>query len=249
MGTVQARKNALVYAVGEEKIMATLSASELRTIKRAPLLMNLPDGVLDQLLEQSHVVDYPQNKLLFLRGDPADHIYLLLDGWLKIFRDTADGEQTVIGILKPGETVAEAAIFLGRDYPASAEVVSQARLLEIPSDAFLNLIREDGEVGIRMLGTLSQRLRSLVLHIEQIQARSTPQRLGEFLLGLCSEKEGSVTIDLPYDKSLVAARLGMKPESLSRALAKLRLYGVTTNGHKIELSDIVKLREFCISGE
>ena len=64
-----------------------------------------------------------------------------------------------------------------------------------------------------------------------------------------SEKEGSVTIDLPYDKSLVAARLGMKPESLSRALAKLRLYGVTTNGHKIELSDIVKLREFCISGE
>ncbi|NQU58614.1 MAG: cyclic nucleotide-binding domain-containing protein [Rhodospirillales bacterium] len=211
--------------------------------------MNLPDGVLEGLLDLSRVVDYPRNKLLFLRGDPADQIYLLLDGWVKIFRDTAEGEQTVIGVLKPGETVAEAAIFLGKDYPASAEVVSEARLLEIPSESFLNVIREDGEVGIRMLGTLSQRMRGLILHIEQIQARSTPQRLGEFLLGLCSEKEGSVTIDLPYDKSLVAARLGMKPESLSRALAKLRSYGVTTNGHKVELADIVKLRDFCISSE
>ncbi len=229
--------------------MATLAAHELQIIKRTPLLMNLPDGVLDLLLEQSHVVDYPQNKLLFLRGDAADKIYLLLDGWVKIFRDTPDGEQTVIGILKPGETVAEAAIFLGKDYPASAEVVSEARLLEIPSDAFLNLIKEDGELGIRMLGTLSQRLRGMILHIEQIQARSTPQRLGEFLLGLCSEKEGSVTIDLPYDKSLVAARLGMKPESLSRALAKLRSYDVTTNGHKVVLGDIARLRAFCVSSE
>jgi len=229
--------------------MAILSDKELEIIKRTPLLMNLPDGIQKNLLEQSSVVDYPRNKLLFLRGDPADRIYLLLDGWVKIFRDTQEGEQTVIGVLKPGETVAEAAIFLGRDYPASAEVVTEARLLEIPSDAFLNLIREDGEIGIRMLGTLSQRMRGLILHIEQIQARSTPQRLGEFLLGLCREKEGSVTINLPYDKTLVAARLGMKPESLSRALAKLREYGVTTNGHKVELADIAKLRAFCISSE
>lgn len=248
MGTVQFEKNLLGYTQGKKK-MATLLPKERQIIKRTPLLMNLPGGVLEELLEQSHVVDYPRNKLLFLRGDPADHIYLLLDGWVKIFRDTPEGEQTVIGILKPGETVAEAAIFLGRDYPASAEVVSEARLLEIPSEAFLNLIREDGEVGIRMLGTLSQRLRGMILHIEQIQARSTPQRLGEFLLGLSSEKEGAVSLDLPYDKSLVAARLGMKPESLSRALAKLRTYGVTTNGHQVELSDIEKLREFCITRE
>ncbi|MBL6932760.1 MAG: cyclic nucleotide-binding domain-containing protein [Rhodospirillales bacterium] len=229
--------------------MTALSPKDMEIIKRAPLLMDLPGNVLKQLLEESHVVEFPRNKLLFLRGEPAEHIYLLLDGWVKVYRDTPEGEQTVIGILKPGETVAEAAIFLGRDYPASAEVVSDARLLELPSDSLLTLLREDGELGIRMLGTLSQRLRGLVLHIEQIQARSTPQRLGEFLLSLSSEKEGAVTLDLPYDKSLVAARLGMKPESLSRALAKLRSYGVTTNGHQVELSDIAALRTFCITND
>lgn len=207
--------------------------------------MDLPEAALNLLLNESHVSEYPRSKMLFLRGDAAEYIYLLLDGWVKVFRDTQDGEQTVIGILKPGETVAEAAIFLGKDYPASAEVISDARLLEIPSGPLLTLLREDGELGIRMLGTLSMRLRNLVLHIEQIQARSTPQRLGEFLLGLCDEKEGATILDLPYDKSLVAARLGMKPESLSRALAKLRAYGVSTNGHQIELSDVAKLHDFC----
>ncbi len=229
--------------------MTALSPNDQKIIKRAPLLMDLPADVLKHLMEESHVVEYPRNKLLFLRGEPAKHIYLLLDGWVKVYRDTPDGEQTVIGILKPGETVAEAAIFLGKDYPASAEVVSDARLLELSSESLLTLIREDGELGIRMLGTLSQRLRGLVMHIEQIQARSTQQRLGEVLVSLCSEKEGAIVLDLPYDKSLVAARLGMKPESLSRALAKLRSYGVTSNGHQVELEDIAKLRNFCISSD
>lgn len=228
-------------------VMTTLSSNDQGIIKRTPLLMDLPEPALKRLMEEAHVVEFPRSKMLFLRGEPANYIYLLLDGWVKVYCDTPDGEQTVIGILKPGETVAEAAIFLGRDYPASAEVVSDARLLEIPSEVLLNMLREDGELGIRMLGTLSQRLRGLVLHIEQIQARSTPQRLGEFLLGLCTQTQGSITLDLPYDKSLVAARLGMKPESLSRALAKLRAYGVTTDGHQIELSDIEKLRTFCFT--
>ena len=227
--------------------MVTLSPLDLHTVQRAPLLSDLPQAELQKLIKVSHVHDYPRGKLLFLRGEPATKIYLLLDGWVKIYRDTQDGEQTVIGILKTGETVAEAAIFLGQDYPASAEVVSTSRLLEIPADFLLNLLRKDSDVAIKMLGTLSQRMRGLVLHIEQIQARSTPQRLGDFLLGLCSEKKGPAVIDLPYDKSLVAARLGMKPESLSRALAKLRDHGVTSNGHQIELADVSNLRSFCRS--
>ena len=225
--------------------MATLSPFDQNTVRRAPLLSDLPKSELQRLVEVSNVHDYPRGKMLFLRGEPASNIYLLLDGWVKVYRDTPDGEQTVIGVLKTGETVAEAAIFLGQDYPASAEVVSSSRLLEIPADFLLNLLRKDSDVAIKMLGTLSQRMRGLVLHIEQIQARSTPQRLGDFLLGLCPENEGPAIIDLPYDKSLVAARLGMKPESLSRALAKLRNCGVTTNGHQIELSDVVKLKNFC----
>lgn len=226
-----------------------LTAKDMEIVRRNPLFGGLPDDTLEALLKESHVLEHQRGKLLFLRGEPAEWFFLLLDGWVKVFRDTPDGEQTVISIIKPGDTMAEAAIFFGNNYPASAEVVDHARLLEIPASALLNQLRQDGDLALKVLGSLSMRLRNLVRHIEQLQARSTSQRLGDFLLGLCDAHDGPATIELPYDKSLIAARLGMKPESLSRALGKLKEVGVTSKGHTVEVADVGDLRDYCQVGE
>jgi len=225
--------------------MATLTPNEMDIVRASPLFEGLPEEMLSRLLSEAHIASYSRNQLLFVHGETAKFVYLVLDGWIKIYRDTPEGEQTVIATLKTGETAAEAAIFLGKDYPASCEVISEARLLEFPAGPFLSHLREDSELALKMLGTMSKRLRNLILHIEQIQARSTSQRLAEFLLGLGDSGDGPAIIKLPYDKSLVAARLGMKPESLSRALAKLKKYGVATRGHDVEIIDVKGLREYC----
>lgn len=225
-----------------------LNAKDMEMVRRNPLFGGLPPETLEALLHESRVVEHPRGKILFLRGEPANWFFLLLEGWVKVFRDTPDGEQTVIAIMKPSETIAEAAIFFGSDYPASAEVVDNVRLLEIPAAALLSQLRQDPELGLKLLGALSMRLRHLVRHIEQLQARSTSQRLGDFLLALCEAEEGPVTLKLPYDKSLIAARLGMKPESLSRALAKLKNLGVSSRGHSVEIDDIATLRDYCEVG-
>jgi len=225
--------------------MKSLDARDRKLIRQATLFAGLPDAVRERLLTTARVVAYPRGKVLFLRGDPAERIYLVLDGWVKVFRDTKEGEQIVIHIMRPGETVAEAAAFLGHKYPASAEVVENARLVEIPAGPFLAMLREDSELALKMLGALSLRLHQLVRQIEQLQTRSVPQRLGEFLLGLCDATEGSATVQLPYDKVLVAARLGMKPESLSRGLAKLRVFGVVSDGNMVRLGDVARLTRYC----
>lgn len=225
-----------------------LSQKDMEMVRRNPLFGGLPPDTLETLLHEARITEQPRGKLLFLRGEPANWFFLLLDGWVKVFRDTPDGEQTVIAIMKPGETIAEAAIFFGSDYPASAEVVDNARLLEIPAGTLLNQLRQDPDLGLKLLGALSMRLRHLVRHIEQLQARSTSQRLGDFLLALCEAEEGPVSLKLPYDKSLIAARLGMKPESLSRALAKLKKLGVTSRGHSVDIDDIGTLRDYCEVG-
>ncbi len=229
--------------------MRSFTDRDREVVRRTPLFAGLSDEMLDRLLAHSGVNEYERGKLLFLRGQHAERFFLMLNGWVKLFRDTPDGEQTVIAIIKPGETLAAAAIFMGFNYPVSAEVVSDARILEIPAKPFLKLIRDDAEFSIKMLGALSLRLHDLVVHIEQIQARSTSQRLGDFLLSLSEEEETSADVHLPYDKSLIAARLGMKPESLSRALAKLRKFGVEPHGTDVMLSDIPKLRKFCGDGD
>ncbi|MBL6928599.1 MAG: Crp/Fnr family transcriptional regulator [Rhodospirillales bacterium] len=225
--------------------MAGLTDKDMDIVRRAPLFSGVSEKVLGELLRDARVGEYRRGQLLFLRGDPAEHFYLLLEGWVKIFLDTPAGEQTVLEVMRSGETIAEAAIFLGMAFPASAELADDARLLEIPAQPFLNKLREDGDLALTMLGALSKRLHFLIQHIEKVQTFSTPQRLGEFLLGLGDALEGEMVLSLPYDKSLVAARLGMKPESLSRALAKLRDIGVETKGGEIRIADVERLRNFC----
>ena len=225
--------------------MTALSDTDFEIACRTALFAGLPRDVLRTLLKDSRVVKHPRGKVLFLRGEPAEYFYLVLDGWVKVFRDNPEGEQTVIAVMKTGETIAEAAIFMGRAYPASAEVVNASRLLEVSGRSFVAQLRRDSDLALSMLTAMSMRLRRMVKHIEQLQANSTPQRLGNFLLSLSADEADTKVVQLPYDKTLVAARLGMKPESLSRALAKLRAFGVVTRGNKVELTDIGRLRSYC----
>lgn len=225
--------------------MVNFSEAELAIIRRAPLFADVSAATLDDLLCDARVGTYARGQILFLRGDPAERFYLLLDGWVKIFLDTPSGEQTVLEIMRTGETIAEAAIFLGMAFPASAEIAEDARLVEIPAKPFLAKLREDGDLALTMLAALSKRLHFLIQRIERVHAHSTPKRLAEFLLEQTTATEGAAVMSLPYDKSLVAARLAMKPESLSRALAKLREVGVTTRGGEVRIADVERLRDFC----
>lgn len=80
--------------------------------------------------------------------------------------------------------------------------------------------------------------------VEQLQTRSSAQRLAQFLVSLAPVEEGAAVVVLPYDKSLIAHRLGMKPESLSRAFARLRNQGVSTDGNRVLVDDMTNLREY-----
>ena len=68
------------------------------------------------------------------------------------------------------------------------------------------------------------------------------QRVAEFLLDLAAG-DGACTVALPYNKTLIAGRLGMKPESLSRAFARLRDHGVRIEAAMAHIEDVDRLRE------
>ena len=98
------------------------------------------------------------------------------------------------------------------------------------------------ELALNLLGSMSRHLRRLVRQVEQLTNRSSLERLADFLLRLCPPGEPRAEIELPLDKVLVAARLGMQPETLSRSLARLRDAGVETRGSRIVVSDVAQLR-------
>ncbi|WP_374546782.1 helix-turn-helix domain-containing protein, partial [Rhodoblastus sp.] len=96
----------------------------------------------------------------------------------------------------------------------------------------------------------SLHLKRLVKQIEQLKAQSAPQRIADFLLDQVTAESGPAAIALPYEKALIANRLGMQPESFSRALARLRDLGVTVERDNVHIKDLAKLIAFSArSGE
>jgi CRP-like cAMP-binding protein len=95
-----------------------------------------------------------------------------------------------------------------------------------------------------MLASTSLHLHDLVRQVEQLKTHTGVQRVAGFLASLCPVEEGACTIGLPYDKALIASRLGMKPESLSRSFARLRSIGVRVERGAAAISDIERLKDY-----
>lgn len=219
-----------------------LEAPDWQLIGRLPLFEGLDPDMLERLLEPGRVVCPARGELLFARGQRAAWFYVVLVGWVKIFRTTAEGRESVVHVFTRGESFAEAAIFAGGDYPVSASAATPARLLAVPADPFLSVLEEEPRVARNMLAAMSRHLRELVMALEQLQAHSASQRLATFLLDLMPSDDASADLHLPIDKGLIAARLGMKPETLSRALAALREEGLEIRGEHVHVPDVGTLR-------
>jgi len=225
-----------------------LQDEDLSIIRQVPLFENMSDDALKTLLGNSFPKEYPKGKVLFIRDEPADCFFIMLSGWVKVYRETLEGEEAVLGVFTHGESLAEAAAFLGKDYPANAQVVEQARMLPILSKPFRSHITDMPEIAMNMLASMSRRAHQHVAEIEQLKTRSATLRVVDFLLKLCPVEEGAAVISLPYDKTLISRRLGMQPESLSRILAKLRKQGVKTELNRVMIADVGDLVDFASGG-
>jgi len=210
---------------------------------QVPLFSGLTPTALQALLADAWVQNFPRNTSLFIQGDPAERFYVVLDGWVKLYRSTAQGDETVLGVFAAGESFAEAAIFDHADYPVGAMIVEESRLLVVPAAPFIRQLREHGDYALKMMATMSRHMRRLVQQVERLTLKSSTERVAEFLVRLCPERTGAAVVHLPMDKALIAGRLGMQPETLSRSLAKLRPLGVTSRGPEVRIADVAVLRD------
>ena len=238
-----ARKGSTAQS-GVSSRQLTLPARDVSLVAESDFMHGLEPAGKELLLQAAHVRTLSRHEVLFIQGDPARHVFVVLDGWIKLFRLAEDGTEAVIAVFGSGESFAEAAMFGQSVYPVSAEAVEDSRVLAFPDHAIRNAIVKDPENAMAMLGAMSLRLRTLVRQIEQLSRRLSAQRLAAFLVRLCPQESGSATVRLPVEKSLVAGRLGMQPETFSRSLSKLKQVGIRCRGPEVTVADIAKLKDF-----
>ena len=221
-----------------------LTDRDEQVLGRVALLRGLDEKARYRVIRGAAVKRYPRGATLFIQGDPATVFFVILSGWVKLFRTTEDGAESVIAVLTRGESFAEAANFDQSVFPVSAVAIEDARLLVVPAQRFIDSLQENGDYAVAMLASMSRRLRGLVSQIEQLTVRSAAERLAAFLVNQSVADNGEALVHLPLEKALIAGRLGMQPETFSRALSKLRSVGVACDGNEIRIADVAMLRDY-----
>lgn len=221
-----------------------LSAQDMEKLHGSVLFQTMPSNLAARILDTASIKKFDRHENLFIQGEKAKFLYVVLDGWVKLTRITPSGEEVVVHVYSEGNSFGEAAALNQDVYPVTTEAVTDCRLLKIKSSVVLALLRDNPELAIAVLGATFKHLHELIMQVEGIKALSGVKRLAAFLLALAPVHEGSCAFRLPYDKSLIAARLGIKPESLSRAFARLREQGVLVARDNVAISKVEALHDF-----
>ena len=214
-----------------------------RIARKSLLLASLPEAAVKSVMATARVRDIERGTTIFLQGERAAAIYVVIEGWVKLYRIAPNGAEAVVGVFTRGHSFGEAVAFTQDNYPVSAECATDCRLVRIETEAILRMVREHPEMSLSLIAATFAHLHRLVAQIEQLKAQTGAQRVAEFLLELAPCGEGRCEVTLPYDKVLIAGRLGMKPESLSRAFAKLREQGVQIRQNVAVIDDVADLGE------
>jgi CRP-like cAMP-binding protein len=206
----------------------TLNMTALAGVRAHHLFAGLSPPQLQRVMMSAHVVEAESGEMLFDRGQPAKHFYIVLEGQVNLVLYSKAGEEKIVDILGPGQSFAEAVMFMsGPMYPVSAVAAGACSIARFSSVEYVSLLRDSPETCLRMLGHLSQRLHMRIREIEYLTLDSAKHRLVRLLEGrVPAGDDGPHEIQLQESRQEIASRLSMKPETLSRILRNLADTGV-----------------------
>lgn len=214
-------------------------------MRQVPLLTQLPANLLGAVLAEAMVIRYDIGETLFHQGEAPHYLHLVMDGEISLYGVGSDGNETVMEIMKCGDVFIAAAVLTNLPYLMEARALSQSRVMLLPAERLRRDLRSIPELALAMLGSLSSHYRRLVREVKALKLKSTTQRLALYLLSLTPSREGSAILWLPHSKSVISARIGIRPETLSRAFVALQQHGVQMTGTRVSVANLAVLADFC----
>ncbi|MBK9624311.1 MAG: Crp/Fnr family transcriptional regulator [Rhodocyclaceae bacterium] len=219
-------------------------------LSRLPLFQELHAEQISAIAVGVRERALARGEMLFQKGDAARGFFVVLNGQIKLAFPSAQGNEKVVEILGPRQSFGEAGMFMDRPYPVFAEALLDSSLLFIDRAVVFDLLAIDTSFARKLLAGLSQRLHGLVQDVESYSSRSSAQRVIGYLLQHCAEdadKQANIEVVLPTSKQVIASRLNLTPETLSRVFHDLSERGlIRVNGKNITILDLELLRQFDI---
>ena len=209
-----------------------MRAHELAQLKGLPLFSEMRAESLESLLDAALLQQFPSGVVLIHESEPADFLHVLVDGLIEIFTEQAGGEWG-ISLVNPVSTFILAAVVSDQPYLNSARTLTDSRVLLIPAQRVREVFDQDVAFARIVARELALAYRSAVKKLKGYMARSSVERLANWILTEARRDAASGNIVIPFDRSTLASHIGTTRENLSRNLALLTEHGVRIRGREI----------------
>ena len=219
---------------------------EEEVVRRAPLFTALDESAALSLRASMDTVKIAKGSILFKEGDDGEHLYVIVDGKLKLGTSSGDGRENLLSILGPGEMFGELSLFDPGPRTSTATAVTDAKLLSLSHEKVIPWLKQNPEVSLQLLTRLSQRLRRTNEAVGDLVFSDVPGRVAKALIDL-GDRFGKTTpegllVNHDLTQEELAQLVGASRETVNKALADFAGRGwLKLDGRSVLITDVERL--------
>src|SRR5215213_8218188 len=189
---------------------------------------------------------YRRHEVIFHEGDPGDSLHVVMDGRVKITRESAEGGEAIVVILAPGDSFGELVLLDGAPRSATATAVEATETLAMSRETFAGLVEGGSPFRWRVLSGVAERVRRLTDQLAEVHFLDLAGRLALQLARLAEEAAPGATRDIELSRSLtqsdLAAMIGGTRQRVNQLLGDFADENlVAIDGNRIRVLDLDRL--------
>ncbi len=220
----------------------------LKIIGRLPFFRHLPSQEIEKINRLFEDRDIAAEQGIYYEGDPAENLYLVAMGKVKLMRHTSSGRDVLLDILRGGEYFGNLTAISGRGYMETAIAQTDGCILQISSQNFEKILQHHPDVMMKVLKAVGQRLEEFQEVIKQLSVYTVDQRIAAALIRLVEkvgeERSTGTLIQVPFSRQDLAGMTGTTIETVSRVMSRFAADGVIQTGRKwVAVKDLERLQE------
>ena len=215
---------------------------------RSPLFHGIDEDELTRIALTMTRRRYRRDEVIFHEGDPGDSLHVVVEGQVKITRESAEGGEAIVALLAPGESFGELVLLDGAPRSATATAMEATETMVMPRATFRELVEGGSPFRSRLLTGLAARVRRLTNQLAEVHFLDLAGRLALQLTRLAEESAPGATTDIALSTTLtqsdLAAMVGGTRQRVNQIIGDFVDEGLVAHeGGRLVIRDLERLRE------
>jgi len=215
--------------------------SALRNIK---IFSKIDNEIVRKIAVEAKLINLAKGNFLFNQEQLAKNFYIVAEGSLALTYLNCEGDELIVEIAKKEDFLQD---IFSASFLVNAKAINNSQIIAIDRFSIIELLKLSSELFFNFLNKNAQRNHKIFAHLIELKGNNAKFKVANFLLGLFFDQgQKNKQALIKYDKSLIASYLGIKPETLSRILKKLKSEGeITIKKNLITFLKIDSLCQYC----